>query len=253
MTQKQSKGLRYRRGDPSPVDAGLLFFRYKRNKEVWVTRERFEHLRELKKIVQARQRSKPEHKEKMKTYFRTYNHIPKQKSYRSSYYKQPKVRALIRHRWATDPEMRRKSKEYSRSFEAMETRRQYREGNKELIASKKKYYRQSRKHLPLVRLEKNLRNRIRGAVYYAGTRKLSKSVILLGCSFDYFRKWIEPKWKKGMSWLNYGHFWHIDHIFPVVSFDLSTLAGQLQCFRFTNTQPLWKDENLSKGAKLIFA
>ncbi len=103
----------------------------------------------------------------------------------------------------------------------------------------------------MVRLVKNCRSRIADAVRSSGTHKLSKSVILLGCSFDYFRKWIEAKWKRGMSWMNYGHFWHIDHILPVVSFDLTSIAGQLQCFRFTNTQPLWKDENLSKGAKLF--
>jgi hypothetical protein len=43
--------------------------------------------------------------------------------------------------------------------------------------------------------------------------------------------------------------WHIDHIVPCESFDLTDPAQQGQCFHFSNLQPLWARENLRKGTK----
>jgi hypothetical protein len=51
-----------------------------------------------------------------------------------------------------------------------------------------------------------------------------------------------------MSWSNWGKFgWHIDHIRPCASFDLSKKSEQLKCFNYSNLQPLWAVENLKKG------
>jgi hypothetical protein len=49
-----------------------------------------------------------------------------------------------------------------------------------------------------------------------------------------------------MSWSNYGK-WHVDHIKSCASFDLSKEDEQRKCFHYTNLQPLWAEENLSKG------
>lgn len=73
---------------------------------------------------------------------------------------------------------------------------------------------------------------------------------LLGCSVLEGRKHIESTWKPGMSWANHGmHGWHIDHIRPCASFNLSIKAEQMLCFNHKNLQALWAKENLSKGAK----
>jgi len=45
--------------------------------------------------------------------------------------------------------------------------------------------------------------------------------------------------------------WHIDHIIPCALFDLSDSKQQAKCFHYTNLQPLWAHENLSKGAKIL--
>jgi hypothetical protein len=80
---------------------------------------------------------------------------------------------------------------------------------------------------------------------------------LLDCPIDFLRTHIESQFTEGMTWENYGtghngkgmQEWHIDHILPCASFDLSKLEEQQICFHWSNFQPLWATRNLSKGAK----
>jgi len=44
--------------------------------------------------------------------------------------------------------------------------------------------------------------------------------------------------------------WHLDHIRPCAAWDLTKPSEQAGCFHYTNYQPLWAKDNLSKGAKL---
>ena len=50
-----------------------------------------------------------------------------------------------------------------------------------------------------------------------------------------------------MTLENYGDFWHIDHVKPCASFDLNDEEEKMKCFHYTNLQPLWGRENLTKG------
>jgi hypothetical protein len=97
-----------------------------------------------------------------------------------------------------------------------------------------------------------LRKRIRNVLKSKKNKKCFKSSELLGCSIEHARKHIESQFKEGMTWDNHGKYgWHIDHIIPCASFDLTDPEQQKKCFHYTNLQPLWWNENLSKGAKII--
>ncbi len=75
---------------------------------------------------------------------------------------------------------------------------------------------------------------------------------IVGCSLEFLKTYIESLWKTGMSWENYGvNGWHIDHIKPCASFDLTDIEQRKICFHYTNLQPLWAHENLSKGKKIL--
>lgn len=90
------------------------------------------------------------------------------------------------------------------------------------------------------------RSRLRDAL--KGKCKSKKTMELVGCGIDALKKHIELKFQDGMSWDNYGK-WHIDHIRPCSSFDLTDAKQQEECFHYTNLQPLWAAENLQKGSK----
>lgn len=97
-----------------------------------------------------------------------------------------------------------------------------------------------------LRIKINLRARLYKAL--KGIAKSRRTAELLGCSIESFRIYLESKFEPGMSWQNYGLYWHIDHIMPCAIFDLSKPEHQKRCFHFSNMQPLGAIENLRKNA-----
>lgn len=98
-----------------------------------------------------------------------------------------------------------------------------------------------------------LSKRISMALKSRFTKKSTKTIDLIGCSYDEARCHIENKFQPGMTWENHGRYgWHIDHIIPISSFDLTDLEQQKKCFHYTNLQPLWWRDNLIKSNKLNY-
>jgi hypothetical protein len=109
------------------------------------------------------------------------------------------------------------------------------------------YYKHKRNTNPSYRLASNLRARMYSAFKVSKVKKSNKTEILLGCTIQEARKHIESQFLEGMSWENYSLFtWHIDHIKPVNTFDLTDTEQQKQCFHYTNLRPLWAKDNLSR-------
>lgn len=100
---------------------------------------------------------------------------------------------------------------------------------------------------PTYKLLHYMRGRLRKAVKGYGD-KHDTTLKLVGCDSNKLREYIESKFTEGMAWENYGE-WHVDHIRPCCSFDLSQEEDQRQCFHYTNLQPLWAKDNFQKGGK----
>ena len=94
-----------------------------------------------------------------------------------------------------------------------------------------------------------LRNRLNSVLSSAGAIKSARTLELLGTDKAGLIAHLEAQFQPGMTWENQGQ-WHIDHIRPCASFDLTDPEQQRECFHFTNLQPLWGSENCSKGARL---
>lgn len=75
--------------------------------------------------------------------------------------------------------------------------------------------------------------------------KSENTIKYLGCSIQTLKQWLEFQFVEGMTWENRGR-WQCDHIIPVSQFNLHSNPEQRMAFHWTNIQPLWKQENLSK-------
>lgn len=101
-------------------------------------------------------------------------------------------------------------------------------------------------------IKRRLRFRLRHIIRALGSDKYKtkSSMELLGCELPFFKKYIESKFKDGMCWERLSEI-HLDHIKPCSRFDLTKEEEQKVCFHYTNIQPLWWRDNLSKGNRYI--
>jgi len=121
--------------------------------------------------------------------------------------------------------------------------RRWRDNNREHL---RKYHNDRYKNNPQRRMYETLCKRMRQALKNAN--KSDSTMNLVGCDIDSLRLHLEKLFEDGMNWDNHGE-WHIDHIRPCASFDLTDPEQQRVCFHYTNLQPLWAKDNLSKGDK----
>lgn len=144
------------------------------------------------------------------------------------------------------------SKKYQKSHkdELYESAKEWRKRNKQKWTEIRLRHYVKRRTVPSGRIEDSLRSRL--YLMISNHIKSASVLNLTGCSLEFLVGYLEAKFKKGMSWENYGiHGWHIDHIKPCCKFDLSKEEEQRKCFNYTNLQPLWAKENLSKGGKYV--
>jgi hypothetical protein len=96
------------------------------------------------------------------------------------------------------------------------------------------------------KLKKNLRCRLNCAIN--NNQKVGSAVKDLGCTIPELKTYLESKFSPDMTWENWSiNGWHIDHIKPISSFDLTDRKQLLEACHYTNLQPLWAKDNLLKS------
>lgn len=128
-----------------------------------------------------------------------------------------------------------------------EYRKEYNERNHEKIKTYMNTYMQNRYHTNINYKVKSICNkRIRDCV----RNKSKKTVEYIGCDIDFLKEWLEYQFVEGMTWDNMGIEWHIDHVRPCSSFDFSNDTDISECYHWTNLQPLFARDNISKSNKV---
>ncbi len=124
--------------------------------------------------------------------------------------------------------------------------------NKDKRREVKREYEASRyQNDPIYIIRKRLRARQNAILKSKGVYQQGKKVAdFIGCTLPELKRHIESLFEIGMSWENKS-LWHLDHIVPVVSFDLTNENQIKECFSFRNLRPLWAEENRQKGAKTV--
>ena len=215
--------------------------RYQKNKEKILEQHKRYRKENKEKILEQNKRYYKENKEKILEKNKRYRKKNKEKILEQTkgYYKENKEKISEQHKRYYQ-ENKEKIKE--------QNKRHYQENreriNKQQAKRKKTKYHQDTNY----KIRQNLRIRLRKAV--KGANKSARTMELLGCSIEQLRTHIEAQFTDGMTWDNHGlKGWHIDHIRPCASFDLTDPQQQLECFHYTNLQPLWAEDNLKKSGK----
>ena len=132
-------------------------------------------------------------------------------------------------------------------------KKEYRKRNRPVIREYQKEY--NKEYVPyklktdkVYKIKYVLRKLIAHSIWNKGYTKKSRTFEILGISYEEFSLYMERQFVKGMSWDNHGE-WHIDHIIPLAS--AHTEADVIRLNHYTNMQPLWAYDNLSKGSKIL--
>ena len=211
------------------------------------------YLDNKEKLKEIRKQYYLDNKEKKKQYQKQYwlDNKEKKKQYQKQYWLDNKEKNKEHMKqWRLDNKEKISSyrqQYYLNNLEKnKEQMKQWRLNNKKKINS---YYRNKTKTDPIYKFAKNQRRRMWAAL--KGISKCESTLILLGCSIEECWNHLEQQFEPGMTRDNYG-LWHVDHITPCSSFELSDPEQQKFCFHYTNLQPLWAIDNMKKGAKLDY-
>jgi len=136
------------------------------------------------------------------------------------------------------------------------------EDNREKVSARMKKWRAENPHYtrnrnrnnPTFRLHSNLRTGLWNCL--SGKQKKSHTLEYVGIDLEQLWKHFESKFTDGMTRENHGE-WHVDHIRPLSSFDFDQFKEGSkeyenmlhEAWNYTNLQPLWAKDNLSKHGK----
>jgi len=199
-------------------------------------KENAEHVRAKEK----EQRTK--HKNRIIDYNKKYNEKNKERQaeYRKEYNRKNKEK-IAEKRKAEYPKRRDERLKQQRLY--------YKLNNDKIRTHRRRRHAERMKSDILYRLKHLIRARLSCAI--SNNSKSGKTLDLLGCSIDRLKEYLELQFNTRMSWDNHGLYgWHIDHIKPLDSFDLTKKSELIKACHYTNLQPLWAKDNLIKGSKI---
>lgn len=179
------------------------------------------------------------------------NPIEKKKYYKKYRLKNKERLNAYRRKWSKGEEAQKKRKEYylktrEKQLKYFAEYRKNPENKKKFNLYFKKWINDKLKKDPHFKLKQQLSHRIYLAL--KGKVKSKRTKDLIGCTIEELWVYLEKLFKPGMNKKNYGK-WHVDHIRPCASFDLTKPEEQAKCFHHTNLQPLWAKENIFKSDK----
>jgi hypothetical protein len=186
------------------------------------------------------------------------NNIEKVKQIKDKYYLSNKSDVIERtKKWQNDNKKRHEeiNDKYKNKKSTKERYKNYYLNNKEYYYLKNKEYKENNKleinkklrdkykNDILFKIKSRCRNIITKSIKRSGYKKESRTEEILGCSFEYFKNYIENKFEDWMSWDNYGLYngnknygWDIDHIIPLSS--VITEDDIYNLSNYKNLQPL---------------
>lgn len=140
--------------------------------------------------------------------------------------------------------------ERDKTPKSIQYRKDYISKNKDWWREYEREYKNSRRQEDMFfRIKGNLSCRLSDLIQNRGLGQ--RTVELLGCDRNVFLNHLESQFTEGMTWENYGlKGWHVDHIIPLSSFDLTNEDEVKKACHYTNLQPLWWQDNLEKGNKI---
>ena len=210
-------------------------------------------------------RKRGDTREDGKVFWRYYDHGTRELWFSAEDFNRQRqlTRAADKKRYGSNPDNRREvSRRWRRNNPEKYARlaAKYREENRERLKQQarewRKFHKDPRpfrtrmdkiKANPVRLLASRLRSRLYIAFKHSGYVKPQGLGSLLGTTLADAKAHLEAKFDAGMSWDNYGQ-WHIDHVVPFAS--AKSLEEVVRLCHYTNLQPLWAKDNLSKGAKL---
>jgi len=235
--RKQASAKRYYENNKDKLKMAVKVYREK-NSDAIKEKKRIRHLNNKEADNLKNKAHKKRNPEKWKTYDQ-------------EYYKNNRDKILVAVK-TYNTTNRKKRQEYIGEYnklhkvELAHKRKTYQLNNRERTNS---YFKKKRKTDAKFRIAQNLRGRLYNVLK---RRKINKSwsvLELVGCSLDELKNYLQSLFQPGMTWENQGE-WHIDHIKPCASFDLTNPEEQKKCFHFSNLQPLWAIDNVTKKASL---
>ena len=171
--------------------------------------------------------------------------------YYKNYYKDPKRREARNKRekeYRSDP-LKRKTIYKNRIKNNNIYQQKYRSSQKGKEANRKAVKKAVKKN-PIYKMSMNVRHRLNEFLNLKRMTKKNKTFDMVGCTPKELKTYLEKQFKPGMTWFNHNpKGWHIDHIIPLSS--AKNYDDVVKLMHYSNLQPMWSKENISKSNKII--